>query len=88
MSCTSAYLPARNKILSHHDLDTAIDNATLGSFAVGTDERYFASLQELVDAVHARWVGGPYPFDDFAKADAVEFLRLLERIPPHRHSAR
>ncbi len=40
-------LPARNKILSHHDLDTAISNTTLGSFSVGDDDSYFASLQEL-----------------------------------------
>ena len=78
-------LPARNKILSHHDLDTATSNTTLGSFSAGDDDSYFASLQELVDAVHDRWVGGPYPFDDLAEADAREFLQLLERAPHSRH---
>ena len=81
-------LPARNRILSHHDFDTTIRNATLGSFPADADDNYFASLQELVDAVHGRWIGGPYPFPEFAKTDALEFLRLLERIPPNRHGMR
>ena len=70
---------ARNRILSHNDLDTVMKNATLGDFTEGEDDKYFAVLQELVNTVHDSWVGGPFPFNDIAKADAFEFLSRLER---------
>ena len=79
-----AIRPARNKILSHNDLHTAVGNAALGRFAEGDDDSYFDALQDLVDLVHDRWIGGPYPFNDLAVADAHEFLHLLEQPPRHR----
>lgn len=71
--------PARNKALAHNDLETLIGDAALGSFPEGADEEYFAALQALVNEVHEKWIGGPYPFNDLAQADVLEFLALLER---------
>lgn len=72
--------PARNKALAHNDLETLMADVALGSFPEGADEEYFAALQALVNEVHDKWVGGPYPFNDLARADVEEFLALLERI--------
>jgi hypothetical protein len=72
--------PARNKALAHNDLETLMTDAALGSFPQGADEDYFAALQALVNEVHEKWVGGPYPFNDLARADVEEFLALLERV--------
>ncbi len=71
--------PARNKALAHNDLETLMADAALGSFPEGVDEEYFAALQDLVNEVHEKWVGGPRPFNDLAQADVEEFLALLER---------
>ena len=71
-------IPARNKILSHNDLPTILENRPLDGFPQGDDEDYFEALQELVNVVHDRWHGGPYPFNNLAEADVHEFLLLLE----------
>ena len=71
-------IPARNKILSHNDLITILENQPLGGFPEGDDEDYFEALQDLVNVVHDRWRDGPYPFNDLAEADVHEFLHLLE----------
>ena len=73
--------PARNKILSHNDLETVIGCVALGSFPKGDDDKYFAALQDFANEVHDRWVGGPYPFNDLAKSDVDEFLSILECVP-------
>lgn len=71
--------PARNKALAHNDLETLMADTALGSFPEGADNEYFDALQALVNEVHEKWVGGPYPFNDLAQADVKEFLALLER---------
>ena len=71
----------RNKILSHNDRDVLLQDSALGSFSEGDDDRYFKDLQCLVNEIHGRWIGGPFPFNDLAKADAFEFLELLCRTP-------
>jgi len=74
-------LPARNKILSHNDLETIVNGTILGKFPQGMDEKYFAALQELADAVSDKWLGRPvYPFNNLAGADVEEFLAGLETI--------
>lgn len=70
---------ARNKVLAHNDLDAIMGAAVLGGFPEGLDDEYFAALQELVNAVHEKWIGGPYPFNDLAGADVEEFLHVLEK---------
>ena len=71
-------ISARHKILSHNDLETILANEPLGGFPKGEDEEYFETLQDLVNVIHERWLGGPYPFNDLAEGDVHEFLHLLE----------
>lgn len=70
---------ARNKVLAHNDLEAIMEAAALGGFPEGLDDKYFSALQELVNTVHERWLGGPYPFNDLAGADVEEFLHVLEK---------
>lgn len=70
---------ARNKVLAHNDLEAIMGAAALGEFPEGLDKEYFAALQELVNTVHEKWLGGPYPFNDLAGADVEEFLHVLEK---------
>ena len=71
--------PARNKALAHNDFETVMANVPLGSFPPNADDEYFDALQALVNEVHEKWVGGPWPFNNLAGADVNEFLALLER---------
>jgi len=43
------------------------------------DDQYFVALQALVSNVHEKWFGDPFPFNDLAKNDVMEFLGVLER---------
>lgn len=70
---------ARNKALAHNDLETLMSSSVLGEFPVGLDDQYFSVLQELANEVHAKWLDGPYPFNDLAGADVDEFLSVLEK---------
>lgn len=70
---------ARNKLLAHNDLEAIMSAAALGGFPEGLDDEYFTALQELANTVHEKWLGGPYPFNDLAKADVEEFLHVLEK---------
>lgn len=74
----------RNKLLAHNDLPTLLANHPLGSFPEDADRRYFEILQMLVNLVHEKWVGGPSPFNDLARADARELLNLLDRAEARR----
>jgi hypothetical protein len=69
---------ARNKVLAHNDLEAIVGAAVLGEFPEGLDNEYFAALQDLVNIVYEKWLGGPYPFNDQAGADVEEFLHVLE----------
>ena len=73
--------PARDKILSHNDLETVVGNHTLGDFPKGIDVQYFKALQDLANEVHLRWTGKLYPFYDLAISDVHAFLHLLELAP-------
>jgi AbiU2 len=69
----------RNKILSHYDLATILADAPLGEFAKGADEKYFEDLQEFVNIVHGKVVGGPYPFCTLVRNDIALFLHTIKR---------
>jgi hypothetical protein len=69
---------ARNKVLAHNDLEAILGATSLGAFPDGLDDKYFSALQELANAVHEKWLDGPYPFNDLAGADVDEFLHVLE----------
>ena len=70
--------PARHKVLSHNDLETILSGATLGAFPKGEDDNYFKALQEFVDIVHDRVIGGPSPFSEDASKDAALLLSFLK----------
>jgi hypothetical protein len=71
--------PARNKILSHNDLKSILDDVPLGVFPQGKDIEYFRILQEFVNVVHDKSVGDPYVFNDLAKSDAQDFLETIQK---------
>lgn len=70
---------ARNKVLAHNDLEAIMESTALGEFPEGLDDAYFSALQELVNAVHEKWLDGINPFNDLARADVEEFLDVLEK---------
>ena len=70
---------ARHKILCHNDLATLIEDKPLGGFDPNADELYFRSLQEFLNLVHDRTLGGPYPLDDLVKNDVQCFLSAFDR---------
>lgn len=73
-------IPARHKLLSHNDLETILADEPLGEFSEGADEEYFDALQHLVNVIHEKWLGGPYPFNDLVEDEVHEFLHLLEHV--------
>jgi len=70
----------RNKVLSHNDLATILDEATLGEFAEGADKEYFEALQKFVNIIHDEVIGGPYPFCTLVQGDVAYFLRSIEPL--------
>jgi hypothetical protein len=70
---------ARNKALSHNDLETILDGATLGKFPDGDDVEYFKILQKFVNIVHRTVIGGDLTFSTDASIEAADVLRLLRR---------
>lgn len=68
---------ARNKILSHNDLAAILDASYLGEFEQGADIKYFKTLQEFVNVVHEKTIGGIFPFNDLAAGDAEILLTAL-----------
>jgi hypothetical protein len=73
-------LDARNKILSHRDLETILAGATLGAFPEGATAEYFKALQEFVNTVHDEVIGGPRPFNDLVKKDVAAFLATVKPL--------
>lgn len=68
---------ARDKIIAHVDMETAVKNLTLGAFPDGEDEEFFRLLQEVVDIMHEQLYGGPGPFDGVAVNDVGEFIENM-----------
>ena len=71
---------ARNKVLSHIDLNSVLEDQIHSAFPQGADDEYFENLQEFVNIIHENTVGGIFPFDDLAKADA-QLLAMELSIP-------
>jgi hypothetical protein len=77
----TALRTARSRALCHNDLETIISGTALGTFEAGLDRAYFDRLQAFVDLVHNDSIGGPYPFSDFAAADAADLMLALRTVP-------
>ncbi|MCC6502407.1 MAG: hypothetical protein IT362_04635 [Deltaproteobacteria bacterium] len=70
--------PARNKILSHNDLETILNDTLHGKFCKDADIEYFNTLQEFVNVIHDKEFGGPYPLENsMAKNDALILVDVL-----------
>lgn len=69
---------ARNKVLSHNDLDAVMSYSRLGSFEKNDDAKYFQKLQEFVDLVHDEVIGGPWPFDDRVRRDTTALICMIK----------
>jgi len=85
-------LPARNKIISHNDLETILNTTTDGyfskdvdgSFPKDKDIEYFDNLQKFVDIIHDKVIGGPYPLQDNMLRNDTMILAdiLMGKISP------
>ena len=70
--------PARNKILSHTDLNTIVRHTVLGEFPQGEDRQYFSNLLEFANIVHNEACGGPCVFDDLVSTDVNDLLHMIK----------
>ena len=68
---------SRNKVIAHNDLETIMRKDHHGEFAKDLDTKYFEKLQEFVNIVHDKFLEGPFPFNDLAQNDVIEFLNVL-----------
>jgi hypothetical protein len=69
---------ARNRILSHNDLETILEGKTLGQFPVGMDKDFMETLGKFAKLVHRTCVGSPYnPTETFA-GDAIDFMKIMD----------
>ena len=66
--------PARNKILSHNDLESILNGGIVGDFPKGMDDEYFKTLQEFINVIHISVEGRPMPFSGDAARVANELL--------------
>jgi hypothetical protein len=70
--------PARNKILSHNDLETYLNEPTLGAFPDEADTEYFKALEEFVNIVHENAIGTPWQFSRNVDAESELLLSSLK----------
>ncbi len=76
---------ARNKILSHNDLETSIIDSTLGSFPAGEDQVFLTALGEFAELTHSVCIGTPYnPTVTFA-GDVHDFIKILRYSDAFAH---
>jgi hypothetical protein len=69
----------RNKVLSHNDLRSIVQEAASGSFIAGADVEYFSYLQDFVNLLSSTTrIGGPHPFDITVVNDVSGFLARWE----------
>ena len=68
---------ARNKILSHLDLNTTLSHSILGNFPKGRDTQYFEDLLIFANTIHKEVCSEPYVFDDLIISDTEDFIRAL-----------
>ncbi len=71
--------PARDKFLSHNDLQAILNDSPLGGFEKDTDRMYFEKLQEFMNFVSNKTIGELRPFNDLVKTEARTFLSYLQK---------
>jgi AbiU2 len=55
-------LPARNKLISHLDLDTALGRRALGGASIAAWQKFWLDLQDFVTIIYRRYVDRRTPF--------------------------
>jgi hypothetical protein len=55
-------LPARNKFISHLDLDAALGRKSLGGASIAAWRRFWLDLQDFLTIIHKRYVDARVPF--------------------------
>jgi hypothetical protein len=55
-------LPARNKLISHLDLDAALRRKALGGASIAAWQKFWLDLQDFVTIIHWRYVDRRAPF--------------------------
>jgi hypothetical protein len=68
----------RNKILSHNDLETILNESSLGSFTAEDDTEYFKTLEEFVNVLHENPIGEPWRFTDVKPETELLLSALLQ----------
>lgn len=65
---------ARNKLISHNDLNATLAGNTLGAFSEGEDIKYFKCLVEFAQTIHTEVMQSPYAFDELIRNDVDVFM--------------
>jgi hypothetical protein len=74
-------VPARNKLISHLDLDAALGRKSLGAASVAAWEKFWLDLQDFVAILYKRYVDAQVPFYLNGVAmisDADQLLRAIK----------
>jgi hypothetical protein len=71
---------ARNKLISHLDLDAALGRKSLGGASVAAWKLFWLDLQDLVEILHKRYIArGPFYLNAVAMmSDADQLLRTIK----------
>jgi hypothetical protein len=70
--------PARNRILSHNDFATLVNEQPLGAFPKDADLEYFRTLHEFVSCIFEQVTGVVCAdFATFTRTDVQEMIRAL-----------
>ena len=70
---------ARNKIISHNDLSTQINNITHGTFETNEDVKYFESLRQFVDVINRLDPDEPFQFCEWPTDNVRALSEVLVR---------
>ena len=70
--------PARNKILSHNDLEAILSESTFGEFPAEADTEYFKTLEEFVNVLYENPIGEPWRFTDVKPETELLLSSLLQ----------
>lgn len=62
-------IPARNRMISHIDRETALSNKPLGAFTLRDLKVFQDNLQTFINIIHEHYIGGPNPMDFNAETD-------------------
>lgn len=70
---------ARDKIFSHNDLKTFIENRNLGEFSEGAEKTFWENLQKFVNIIYWHYFEGPFPINVVSEYDADDLIVALKK---------